>query len=166
MLTFFLWKLIDFEAHRDAFIKKKGNLLIIKEAQQTIKRHSDRLRENHGEVTVRRLRRLQNVPESIGFFQRWTKCSKFYGAWTDRPRENYGEENVRRLIRLQNVPESIGFLQRRTECSTFYGAWNGEYTTSGKGILEELLRVHFPGSEIIMGTFWTMGRLWNGVSEM
>ena len=26
---------------------------------------------------------------------------------------------------------------------------NGEYTTTAKGTLEELLRVHFPGSEII-----------------
>jgi len=27
---------------------------------------------------------------------------------------------------------------------------NGEYSTTEKGILEELLRVHFPGSEIIL----------------
>ena len=35
-----------------------------------ITRHSDRPRENHGEDTVRRLRRLQNVPDSKGFIQR------------------------------------------------------------------------------------------------
>jgi hypothetical protein len=29
---------------------------------------------------------------------------------------------------------------------------NGEYTTTEKGTLEKLLRVHFPGSEIILET--------------
>ena len=37
----------------------------------------------------------------------------------------------------------------RTEVSSIQ-LKNGEYTTSEKGILEKVLRVHFPGSEIIM----------------
>jgi hypothetical protein len=60
---------------------------------------------------------------------------------------------VRRLKRLQNVPDSIGFSPRKG------GVDNGEYTTSEREILEELLRVHFPGSEIILEH--TGG--WNGL---
>jgi len=42
----------------------------MKEPYQIITRHSDRPRENHGEENMRRLRRLQNVSDSKGFFQR------------------------------------------------------------------------------------------------
>jgi hypothetical protein len=50
--------------------RNQGTELTTREPLQIIIRHSDRPRENHGEDTVRRLRRLQNVPESKGFFQR------------------------------------------------------------------------------------------------
>jgi len=50
--------------------RSQGTGPTIKELLQIIIRHSDRPRENHGEDIVRRLRQLQNVPDSKGFFQR------------------------------------------------------------------------------------------------
>jgi hypothetical protein len=41
--------------------------------QQILIRHLDRPRGNHGRDTLRRLRRLQNMPESTGFSLRMSR---------------------------------------------------------------------------------------------
>ena len=46
------------------------------------------------------------------------------------------------------MPDSTGFSLRMSICSIQLE--NRDYTTTEKGTLEELFRVHFPGSEIIL----------------
>ena len=53
--------------------KKSGDWTDYKKLLQSIIRHSDRPRGNHGGDTVRRLRRLQNVPGSIGYSLRMSR---------------------------------------------------------------------------------------------
>jgi len=61
---------------------------------------------------------------------------------------------VRRLKRLQNVPDSTRFsLKDEQSVISSIQLENGDYTTTEKGTLEELFRVHFPGSEIILEPF-------------
>ena len=50
--------------------KKAGKWNDYKRTLTDYNKHSNKLRQNHGEDIVRRLRRLQNVPDSKGFFQR------------------------------------------------------------------------------------------------
>jgi hypothetical protein len=48
------------------------------------------------------------------------------------------------------VPESTGFFSKDEQSAiSSIKLENGDYTTTEKGTLEELLRVHFPGSKII-----------------
>jgi len=53
--------------------RSQGTGLTIRELLQSTIRHSDRPRRNHGGDTVRRLRRLQNVPDSIGYSLRMSR---------------------------------------------------------------------------------------------
>jgi len=63
-------------------------------------RHSDKPRENHGEDTARSLRRLQNVPDSTGFFQ---KVSRVQLALSS--------------LKMENIPR-----QRRGLWKSYYGS--------------------------------------------
>jgi hypothetical protein len=92
-----------------------------------------------------KVRRLFNVAKESG---NWTDYYNKALRWakTESWRRHCEEiEMAPECARLQRI-----LSKDRHSAASSLQLENGEYTTTEKGILEELLRVHFPGSEIIL----------------
>jgi hypothetical protein len=95
--------------------------------------------------------------------RRQFNAAKKSGNWTDYKRTLKGYNKALRQAKRETWRRHCEEIHKAPECARLH--WilskgdqsavssiqleNGEYTTTEKGTLEELLRVHFPGSEII-----------------
>jgi len=83
----------------------------------------------------------------------WTDYKRTLTDYNTALRQTKRESWRRHCEEIEKAPEcarlhKILSNDRPSAISSIQLA-NGEYTTSERGILEELFRVHFPGSEII-----------------
>jgi hypothetical protein len=91
-------------------------------------------------------------------------AAKKSGNWTDYKRTLTDYNNALRQAKRESWRRHCEEIEKAQECATLHRILskcarstvssiqleNGEYTTTEKGTLEELLQVHFPGSEIIL----------------
>jgi hypothetical protein len=84
-------------------LRSQGIGLTTKELYQTI-RHSDKPRENHGGDTVRRSKRLQNVPDSTGFFSQ--RVGRVQSAPSSLKMENIQEQGTLKELIWVHFPGS------------------------------------------------------------
>jgi hypothetical protein len=102
-------------------------------------------------VKRRKVRRLFNVAKKSG---NWTDYKKTLIDYNKALRQAKRESWRRHCEEIEKAPD-CAILQRilskdwQSAVSSLQ-LENGEYTTIEKGTLEELCRVHFPGSEIIL----------------
>jgi hypothetical protein len=96
----------------------------------------------------------QDLAERRRKVRRLFNAAKKSGNWTDCKRILTEYNKALRQARLHRILSKGG----QSSISSFQ-LENGEYTTTEKGTLEELLRVHFPSSEIISEP----SRGWNGL---
>ena len=89
--------------------------------------------------------------------------AKKSGNWTNYKRTLTDYNKALRQVKSESWRRHCEDIEKAPECARLHRILskdgpsavssiqfeNGEYITSEKGILEELLRVHFPGSEII-----------------
>jgi len=100
--------------------------------------------------------------------ERWNKVRRLFnsakrsGNWTDYKRTLTDYNKALRQAKSESWRRHCEEIKKASECARLHrilskDVWsavssiqlkNGEYATTEKGILEELLRVHFPGSEI------------------
>jgi hypothetical protein len=104
-------------------------------------------------LTMRRkVRRLFNVAKKSG---NWTDYKRTLTDYNKALRQAKRESWRRHCEEIEKAPECARLhrILSKDEQSVISSIQleNGDYTTTEKGTLEELLRVHFPGSEIIPG---------------
>jgi len=99
----------------------------------------------------RKVRRLFNAAKKSG---NWTDCKRTLTDYNKAFRQAKRESWRRHCEEIEKAPECTRLhrILSKGEQSAVSSIQheNGEYTTTEKGTLEELLRVHFPGSEIIL----------------
>jgi len=102
-------------------------------------------------VKRRKVRRLFNVAKKSG---NWTDYRRTLTDYNKALRQAKRESWRRHCEEIEKAPECARLhrILSKDEQSTSSSIQleNGDYTTTEKGTLEELLRVHFPGSEIIL----------------
>ena len=105
-------------------------------------------------VKRRNVRRLFNVTKKLG---NWTDYKRTLTDYNKALRQAKRESWRRHCEEIEKAPECARLLRilSKDEQSVISSIQlkNGDCTTTEKGTLEELLRVHFPGSEIIVEPF-------------
>jgi hypothetical protein len=84
----------------------------------------------------------------------WTDYKRTFRDYNKALRQTKRESRRRHCEEIEKAPECARLhrIPSKDEQSAISSIQleNGDYTTTEKGTLEELLRVHFPGSEIIL----------------
>jgi len=120
-------------------------------------------------LTVRRNNRNicwwnQDVAERRRKVRRFFNAAKKSGNWSDYKRTLTNYNKALRQAKRESWRRHCEEIEKASECARLHRILskceqsavssieleNGEYTTIEKGALEELLWVHFPGSEIIL----------------
>jgi hypothetical protein len=101
-------------------------------------------------VKRKKVRRLFNVAKKSG---NWTDCKRNLTDYNKALRQAKRESWRRHCEEIEKAPECARLhrILSKDEQSAISSIQlkNGDYTKTEKETLEELLRVHFPGSEII-----------------
>jgi len=105
----------------------------------------------------------KDLAERTKKVRRLFNLTKKSGNWTDYKRTLTDYNKALRQAKRESWRRHCEEIEKAPECARLHKILskdgssavssiqlaNGEYTTSERGILEELFRVHFPGSEII-----------------